>query len=89
MNSSITTLSVLDKMTLFATNGVPYSYEGGEYAVVIANNPNLADLYVLLGIQTSSTLGTYIGNNPSLCFDAALSWTRRSDSNLSFVSSQV
>ncbi len=53
-------------------------------------NDLLTDVGHILDIQQSSDNGTYIANNPVLCFDAAVEWARHSqsylESNLTLVS---
>lgn len=59
------------------------------FHAMLTGNQRLLDVHVFLDIQTGADLGTYISNNPSICLDAALSWTRRNDSILEYNLSMV
>jgi hypothetical protein len=62
----------------FEASGVCFSY----VFFLISGNSQLSDLYHVLDIQSSSTLGTYVGSNPLLCFNVPQLWARRNDSYL-------
>ena len=63
------------------------------YCLLHVGNELLTDAGHVLDIQQSSDDGTYIANNPVLCFDAAVEWARHPqsylESNLTLVSLYV
>ena len=80
-------------------NGVPYSLivtglvhiaaEIDESDCRITGNAELEDLYYILTIQLSASLGTLVTNNSVLCFEADLAWNQRNDSLLEYALAQV
>jgi hypothetical protein len=52
-------------------------------------NSQLVDIAYVLDIQQLAPAGTLVANNSQLCFDAALSWSHRSDSHLEYRIDQV
>lgn len=55
----------------------------------MTDNAALTDVGNLLDVQQDNTGGTYIANNQLLCFDAAVSWGRRTDSHIEYLLGQV
>jgi hypothetical protein len=57
--------------------------------VSFKGNNQLVDIAYVLDIQQLAPTGTLVANNSQLCFDAALSWSHRSDSHLEYHVGQV
>jgi hypothetical protein len=59
------------------------------FLIATIDNNALTDLGYLLDIQGSNDNGTLVANNSLLCFNAPVSWSRRSLSLLEYSISQV
>ena len=47
-------------------------------------NANLTDLGHLLALQQTAAAGTYVADNPRVCFTPAIAWGRRNDSYIEY-----
>ena len=52
-------------------------------------NAQLSDLGTILSIQDANKGTIYVANNDNLCFDAAIFWSRDSESYLEYNVAQV
>lgn len=62
---------------------------GESSRIAFEGNNQLVDIGYVLDIQQLAASGTLVANNSQLCFDAALSWSHRSDSHLEYNVGQV
>ena len=98
-------MSLLAHLTSIGSNGDLANVGGGWYSVVITGliyfvclrihptrwtgNPNLISVGNILDIQLGASGGTYVWDNPALCFTAPLQWAQRKESLIAYDLSQV
>jgi len=56
---------------------------------LFADNAQLGDLFQMLNIRATAVGGMLVSGNSMLCFDAAVSWSRRNDSYLEYNTASV